>query len=89
VDKKGSYRHSSSKRKNRENEGLMLDGTGALVTKSTEKAEVLNAIFALAITGATGFQKSQTRKTCPEVRRIKLGNIYTKYPYRIHGPGGM
>ena len=37
----------------------MLIETGDLVTQDMEKAEVLNAFFALVFTGKTGLQESE------------------------------
>jgi len=72
-NKKGSYRHVSSKRKSRKNEGVLLKGAG--------EAEVLNAIFTSAFTGEFCLQESQARKTCPWMWKTKLGNIKTKWTY--------
>lgn len=44
-NKKNFFRYIISKRKARENMGLLLNGNGVLVTKDMEKAEVLNASF--------------------------------------------
>ncbi|KGL73735.1 hypothetical protein N309_09201, partial [Tinamus guttatus] len=49
-NKKGFYKYSSSKRKTRENVGLLLNGVGDLVAEDTEKAELLNAFFASVLT---------------------------------------
>lgn len=38
---------------------LLLNGTGDLVTQDMEKAEVLNAFFALVFTGKTSLQESE------------------------------
>ena len=43
---------------------LLLNRTGDLVAKVTEKAEVLSAFFTSVFTGQTDFQDSQT----PEIR---------------------
>lgn len=42
-DKKGFYLYISSERRSGENVGLLLNGVGALVTKDTREAKVLNA----------------------------------------------
>ena len=39
--------------------GVLLNGTGDLVTKDMEKAKVLNAFFTLIFTGNTGLLQSQ------------------------------
>ena len=48
-DKKGFFRHISSKRNTRANVGLLLNKVGALVTEDAEKAELLNAFFAYSL----------------------------------------
>ena len=55
-NKKGFYKYSSSKRKTRENVGLLLNGAGDTVAKDTEKAEVLKAFLASVSTGKSGIQ---------------------------------
>ncbi|GAB0207863.1 hypothetical protein GRJ2_003252000 [Grus japonensis] len=59
-NKKGFFKYISSKRKTRENVGLLLNEVGALVTEDTEKAELLNAFFASVFTAKVGPQESQT-----------------------------
>ncbi|GAB0182556.1 mitochondrial enolase superfamily member 1 [Grus japonensis] len=59
-DKKGFFKYISSKKKTRENVGLLLNEVGALVTEDTEKAELLNAFFASVFTAKAGPQESQT-----------------------------
>ncbi|KAK4810509.1 hypothetical protein QYF61_004289 [Mycteria americana] len=49
-DKKGFCGFIISKRKTRENVGLLLNGAGDLVTQDMEKAEVLSAFFASVFT---------------------------------------
>ncbi|GAB0204007.1 hypothetical protein GRJ2_002866300 [Grus japonensis] len=62
-NKKGFYTYISSKRKMRENVGLLLNGAGDLVTQDMEKTEVLNAAFASVFTSKTGLQESQVPET--------------------------
>ncbi|GAB0178125.1 mitochondrial enolase superfamily member 1 [Grus japonensis] len=59
-NKKDLFKYISSKRKTRENVGLLLNKVGALVTEDTEKAELLNAAFASVFTAKAGPQESQT-----------------------------
>ncbi|GAB0207304.1 hypothetical protein GRJ2_003196000 [Grus japonensis] len=58
--KKGFFKYISSKRKTRENVGLLLNEVGALVTEDTEKAESLNAFFASVFTAKASPQETQT-----------------------------
>ncbi|GAB0188533.1 mitochondrial enolase superfamily member 1 [Grus japonensis] len=53
-NKKGFFKYISSKRKNRENVGPLLNEVGALVTEDTEKVELLNAFFASVFTAKAG-----------------------------------
>ncbi|XP_076217536.1 uncharacterized protein LOC143172166 [Aptenodytes patagonicus] len=50
-NKKRFYRYVRDKRKTRENVGPLRNETGDLVTRDTEKAEVLNDFFASVFTG--------------------------------------
>ncbi|GAB0189277.1 mitochondrial enolase superfamily member 1 [Grus japonensis] len=59
-NKKGFFKYISSKRKTRENVGLLLNGVSALVTEETEKVELLKAFFASVFTAKAGPQESQT-----------------------------
>ena len=46
-NKKSFYKYIRSKRKTRENMGLLLNGTRNLVQKDMEEAEVVNAFLSL------------------------------------------
>jgi len=59
-NKKVFFRYISSKRKIRENVGMLLNKVGALVMEDTEKAELLNACFASVFTAKAGPQASQS-----------------------------
>ena len=52
-NKKVFFKYINSGRKTKENIGPLLNDVGALVTKGTEKAEVLNAFFASVFTAKT------------------------------------
>jgi len=63
-NKKGFFNYISSKRKTRDNVGLLLNEAGVLVTEDAEKAELLNAFFASLYSAKAGPQESQA----PEVK---------------------
>ena len=58
-NRKGFFNYVSSKRKTRENVGLLLNDMGALVKEDTEKAELLNTFFASVLTAKTVPHESQ------------------------------
>ncbi|GAB0203414.1 mitochondrial enolase superfamily member 1 [Grus japonensis] len=58
--KKGFFKYISSKRKTRENVGLLLNEVGALISEDAEKAELLNATFASVFAAQASPQESQT-----------------------------
>ena len=58
-DKKGFFQYVNSRRKTRENVGLLLSELGALVTEDIEKVELLNTFFASVFTGKAGPWESQ------------------------------
>lgn len=64
-NKKGFSRCISSKKKDRENVGLLLNGRRELVTKDMEKAETLSVFSTSVLIGKSCLQKSQA----PETRR--------------------
>ena len=53
--------------KTRESVDLLLNGTGDLVTKNMEKAELLSPFFTSIFTGKAALQKSQVPGTCGKV----------------------
>lgn len=75
-----------NKRKGKENVGLLLNGTGDLMAKDTEKAEVPSLPQSLLVSPA--FRplrpggKTAARNTYPHRRRIRLGN---KLDIQSHG----
>lgn len=82
-------RFFSSKRKTRENMGLLLSGEIDLVTKDTEKDKAVRAFYILIFIGKTRppkpTGKSRVRETYPWWRRIRLGNIYISWTCTIYG----
>ena len=63
--KKGFCKYVNSKRKTRENVGLLLNEVDALVTEDTEKAELLSTFFTSVIIAKTApweFWTLQTRE---------------------------
>ena len=66
-NKKGFFKYISCRRKVKENVGPLLNEVGALVTKDTEKAELLNAFFASVFTAKTSPQESLTLETGEEL----------------------
>ncbi|GAB0186019.1 mitochondrial enolase superfamily member 1 [Grus japonensis] len=68
-NKKGFFKYISSKRKTRENVGLLLNEVGALVMEDTEKAELLNAAFVSVFIAKAGPQESQTLEAGEKVLR--------------------
>jgi len=57
-DKRKGFKYISSKRKTRENVGLLLNKMGGLVTEDTEKMKLLNFLFGLVFTAKTAPQES-------------------------------
>lgn len=73
------FKHVSSKKKTRENAGLLLNK----VMEDTEKEELLNVLFASVLTAEASLQntrswrqegKSGERKPFPQLRKIRLEN---------------
>ena len=67
-NKKGFYKYVNSKRKSRENMGLLLNGEGEQATNDMEKTEVLNAFFASVFTGKMSLQECQIPEISGKVR---------------------
>ena len=68
--KKGFSEDICNQRKTRGNVVVLPKGTGALVPKGTEKAEVLHAFFASVFAGKSGPQQSQAPETRRKVCRM-------------------
>lgn len=62
-NKKGICKYINNRRKRKDNMGLLLNEGGTLVTKDVEKAELLNATFAMVFTGKTSPQGPLTQET--------------------------
>lgn len=58
-NKKGFFKNTNSKRKPKENVGLLLSEVGALVMKNTEKIELLNTCFASVFTNRARAPETQ------------------------------
>lgn len=70
-NKKGFYRSISSKKKTRENLGLLLNGAGDWVMEDIKKAKVFEASFPQSSTGETSFQEAQVPETSMKVQSKK------------------
>jgi len=68
-NKKSFFKYISSKRKTRDNMGLLLNKVGALVMEDAEKAELLNAFFASVFPAKAGPQASQSLEVREEACR--------------------
>lgn len=66
--KKGFSQYISSKRNTKGNIGLLLNGTGNLMTKDMEKEKALTAFCALVFTNSISLQESQA----PEILEQSL-----------------
>ena len=60
ANKKDFYKHISSKRKTRENAGQLLNGTGVLVTKDIEKANILSTFSPQPLLVRPAFKNPRT-----------------------------
>lgn len=91
-DKKGFQKRVSSRRQTRENVGSLLSGVRDLVTKDMETAVVFYAFTALAITGKTCFQESQShpwegleqRSLTPNGRGLNWGAFKQNGHTQVH-----
>jgi len=61
-NKKNSYYSADSKRMNKENKELLLNGADILVTASASKAEVLDAFFSRVFTNKASQASGKTRQ---------------------------
>ncbi|PKU45588.1 rna-directed dna polymerase from mobile element jockey-like [Limosa lapponica baueri] len=74
--KKSFFKYISSKRKTKENVGLLLNEVGALAMEDTEKAELLNAFFASVFTAKAGLWESQTLEVRESLEPGRLSLAY-------------
>ncbi|GAB0202805.1 mitochondrial enolase superfamily member 1 [Grus japonensis] len=98
-NKKGFFKYINSKRKTRENVGLLLNEVGTLVMEDTEKEELLNAFFALVFTAKDGPQETSTLEVGEKVWRKEDFPLIEEDQVRDHlgkldthksmGPDGM
>lgn len=58
-DEKGYYKHTSSKRKIRDNVGLLLNWGRDPVPRDTEKIKIMNTFFTSVFAGQTSLQEHQ------------------------------
>lgn len=72
MGNKGFCKCLTDKRKTRDNEGLLLNETGDMVTWYSEKTKVPNTFFASVLTSKTSLQESQV----PEARLNGQGKKY-------------
>jgi len=68
-NKKGFFNYISSKQKTRDNVGPLLNEAGVLVMEDAEKAELLNAFFALVFSAKASPQESQALEVREEACR--------------------
>ncbi|PKU42382.1 rna-directed dna polymerase from mobile element jockey-like [Limosa lapponica baueri] len=88
-NKKGFFKYTSSKRKTRENVGLLLNEVGALVTENAEKEELLNVTFASVFTAKARLQEPQTPeiveplavKNCNDIS-ARISHLDTNWCYK-------
>jgi len=98
-NKNGFFNYISSKRKARDNVGLLPNEAGVLVTEDAEKTELLNAAFASVFRAKAGPQESQALEAREEADREddfplvkedcvrdRLSNLDT---HKSMGPDGM
>ncbi|PKU33356.1 rna-directed dna polymerase from mobile element jockey-like [Limosa lapponica baueri] len=67
TGRKGFFKYIEGKRQSRENVGLLLNETGAMMTEDAEKAELLNAFFASVFTAQASPQESHTLEETEKV----------------------
>jgi len=98
-NKKDFFKYISSKRKTRDNVGLLLNEVGVLVMEDAEKAELLNAAFASLFSAKAGPQESQALEARKEAWRNEDLSLVKEDCVRDHlsnldthksmGPDGM
>ncbi|PKU33295.1 rna-directed dna polymerase from mobile element jockey-like [Limosa lapponica baueri] len=99
VNKKGFFKYIGGKRNRRENVGLLLNETGAMVTEDAEKVKLLNAFFASVFTAQASPQESQaleetekvwTKEDFPLVEEDQVREQLSELDIRKSmGPDGM
>jgi len=67
--KKGFFKYISSKQKTRDNVGPLLNELGVLVTKDTEKVELINTFIASVFSSKASPQESQALEVREEAYR--------------------
>ncbi|PKU46097.1 rna-directed dna polymerase from mobile element jockey- hypothetical protein [Limosa lapponica baueri] len=99
VNKKGFFNCVGGKRTTRENVGLLLNETGAMVTEDAEKAELLNTFFASVFTAQASPQeppnleeseKVWTKEALPLVQEDQVKELLSELDtHKSMGPDGM
>jgi len=66
-NKKGFFKYVNSKRRTRDNVGLLLNEVGALVSGDVENVEILNTFFVLVfITKTAPWESRASKRECGE-----------------------
>lgn len=78
------FKYISNKRKTRENVCLLMNGVGALVTKDTDRAELLSAFFASVLPAKANPQEYLALETREKFWRKEDFPLVREYWVRDH-----